>query len=418
MDLQSLRQLSPGRAPAGIRLPSLPTRLSLLLFLLYSAQGAVVPLFSLRMKELGFAPLIIGLCCSTQAIGSLLAPLIAGQMADRWLAAERCLTICSFLSAGLLWLLSGLTGATEVFCVSLMFWLVQAPATTLSTATCFAHLRDPRREFGRVRMWGTVGWVVPGWLLGFWFARGVVLSPMFGWHVPELADMFRLAAILSMTFGFYTLTLPHTPPRRAGGPAAPLAAIKLLSGRAFFVYAFCTFGICAALAFSSQTTPLLLDSLGVGQAWVPRLLTLAQASEIASLFVLPGVMGWLGVRGTMRLGLAAAIVTLGGLAIGSPLWLVLAALALYGLCVSCYLVAGQVFLNHRARPDVRASAQALHSVLCGLGLLVGNLLVGEVRTWTGGDFVATFAVGASLAAGLFALFALLFPAEPLAPSQA
>src|SRR5207244_1981401 len=130
------------------------------------------------------------------------------------------------------------------------------------------------------------------------------------------------------------------------------------------------------------------------------LLTLAQASEVASLLVLPAVLRRLGVRGTMRLGLAAAVVTLAGLALGRPLALVLGVLALYGLCISCYLVAGQVFLNQRARADVRAIAQALHSVLCGFGLLVGNLLVGEVRTWAGGDFVPTFAVGALLAAAL------------------
>src|SRR5205085_1110510 len=143
------------------------TRLSLLLCLLYSAQGAVVPIFSLRLKELGFSPSEIGWCCATQAIGSLIAPLLAGQIADRWLAAERCLAICSFLSAALLWLISGITAPTELFAAALLFWLVQAPTTTLSTATCFAHLRDPRHEFGRVRMWGTVGWVLPGWLVGF-----------------------------------------------------------------------------------------------------------------------------------------------------------------------------------------------------------------------------------------------------------
>ena len=62
-------------------------------------------------------------------------------------------------------------------------------------------------------------------------------------------------------------------------------------------------------------------------------------------------------------------------------------------------------------------AQALHSVLSGLGLLVGNLLVGEVRTWAGGEFMPTYAVGASLAAVLLAVFALFFPGEPLAAAQ-
>jgi predicted MFS family arabinose efflux permease len=421
MDLQRLPKLSPSRLGPRPHTPRLNTRLSLLLFLLYSAQGAVIPLFSLRLKELGFSPTEIGWCCATQAIGSLLAPLIAGQIADRWFAAERCIAVCSFLAAGLFWLLATLTSPAAVFAASLSLWLLLAPTTTLSTATCFTHLRDPRHEFGRVRMWGTVGWVLPGWLLGFWLAEGGILNRLVSWlglghPLPELADAFRLAAILAAVFGLYAFTLPHTPPRKGTGVTAPLAALRLLRGRAFFVYALCTFGICAALPFSSQVTPLLLDNLGVPKAWIPRLLTLAQASEVASLFVLPGVLRRLGVRGTMRLGLAAAVATLGGLALGRPVGLVLGALALYGLCISCYLVAGQMFLNHGARADIRASAQGLHSVLCGLGLLVGNLLVGEVRTWFAAEFAPTYAVGALLAAALLAVFALFFPREaPPAP---
>src|SRR5262249_59426505 len=104
MELQRLRPSSLGQLPARPQVPALTTRLSLLLGLLYAVPGSVVPLFSLRLKELGFTPAEIGWCCATQAIGSLLAPLLAGQIADRWVAADRCLAICSFVTAGLLWI--------------------------------------------------------------------------------------------------------------------------------------------------------------------------------------------------------------------------------------------------------------------------------------------------------------------------
>ena len=87
----------------------------------------------------------------------------------------------------------------------------------------------------------------------------------------------------------------------------------------------------------------------------------------------------------------------------------LAGLGLYGLCISCYLVAGQMYLNQRSREDVRASAQAFHSVLCGLGLLIGNLLVGQVRDWFDGAFAPTFAIGAALAGALLLVFTVAFP---------
>jgi predicted MFS family arabinose efflux permease len=376
----------------------------------------VVPLFSLRLKELGFSATEIGWCCATQAIGTLLAPLVAGQIADRWLAAERCLGLCALISAALLWLLAGLTAPAAVFGVNLLLWLVMAPALTLSTSVCFAHLRDARRDFGKIRMWGTLGWVVPGWLLGFWLADGERWRPLLNWlrpdrPLPELADAFRLAALLAAGFAVYALTLPCSPLRRGIRTAAPLAALRLFHGREFLIYAVCTFGLTAVLPFSTQVTPLLLEQLGVSRPWLPRLLTVAQASEVISLLFLPRLLSALGLRGAMRLGLAAAVLTLGSLALGSPLSLALAGLTLYGLCISCYLVAGQMYLNQRSRDDVRASAQALHSTLCGLGMLVGNVLVGEVRARVNGAFAPTFAIGAALSLLLLAIFVCTFPID-------
>jgi len=384
------------------------------MFLMYAAPGAIVPILSLRLHALGFSHAAIAWCCATQALGSLVAPLLAGQVADRWFPAEKLVAAYSFLSALLLWLLAGLTTPSAVFGVSLVLWLVMAPTFTLGTAICFTHLGDARRQFGRVRMWGTVGWVIPGWVMGFLLAGSETIAPVMNALRPlrpalDFADSFRLAAVCAAVFGLYALSLPHTPPRRSLGGAAPLVALRMLRDRAFFVYAFCTFGIAAALPFSSQVSPLLLESLGVGKPWIPRLLTIAQTSEIVSLVLLPRIINGFGVRRTMQLGLLALTATLASLMIGRPLGLVLAGLGCYGLCISCYLVAGQMYLNQRTRRDVRASAQSLHSVLCGLGLLVGNLLVGQVRTWVDGAFAPTFAVGTAMILALVVLFTAAFP---------
>jgi predicted MFS family arabinose efflux permease len=417
MDVQSARRLTARRGvPVGGRLP-VRVRLSLLMLLMYAAPGAVVPIFSLRLSELGFSPIEIGLCCATQAIGSMLAPLLAGQIADRWIPAERCLSMCALVEALLLWLMSTLTTPAGVFAAALVFWLVMAPAMTLTTAVAFANLPNPARDFGRVRLWGTVGWVLPMWLLGYWLSGAATVQQLLAVLRPEnprgvLADAFRLGALMAALFGLYTLTLPHTQPRTSTG-AAPLAAFRLLRGRAFFVYAVCTLGVSAVLPFSTQLTPLLLKSLNVSATWLPRLLTIAQGSEVLSLAVLPAIMHRLGNRLTMRMGILAAVLTLTCLMVGRPLPLAVGGLGLYGLCISCYLVAGQMYLNRRARPNVRASAQAMHSVLCGVGLLIGNVLVGVVHRGFAGDFAASFAVAAFTATALLAFFVAGFPAEPV-----
>ena len=130
--------------------------------------------------------------------------------------------------------------------------------------------------------------------------------------------------------------------------------------------------------------------------------------EIAALGLLPMFLLRLGVRGSMLLGLAAWASYLSLLALGRPTALVIASLSLNGVCVCCFLVAGQVFVNSRAHGDMRASAQALLTFTNSLGMLVGNLVVGWVRTRFDEAFPPTFAVGAAITAGLFAVFLLGF----------
>src|SRR5262245_39452524 len=100
------------------------TRLSVLMFLQYAPAGAVIPLFSLHLQVLGFSPLEVGWACATQSLGTLLAPLVAGQIADRWWPAERLLALCALAAGTLLWLLAALHTAPTVFLVALAFWLV------------------------------------------------------------------------------------------------------------------------------------------------------------------------------------------------------------------------------------------------------------------------------------------------------
>jgi hypothetical protein len=252
--------------------------------------------------------------------------------------------------------------------------------------------------------------MVPGWLLGYWFSNPPWLAPWVmglrpGSAQSELADAFRLGGGVALLLSFYALTLPHTPPqRRAGSRWAPLAALQFLRRRDFFVYCLCSFGVCVTLAFTTQMTPLLLEQLGIPRAWLSPTLTIAQTTEVVLLGLLPALLLHLGVRGTMLLGLGTWGLALALLTIGQPRWLVVSSLALNGLCIACFLVAGQVFVNSQARGDIRVSVQGLLTVVTGLGLVVGNLLVGWVRRQVHGEFPPAFAVGGAIVLVLVAIF--------------
>ena len=195
------------------------------MFLQYAPAGAVIPFFTLRMQVLGFSPMEMGWACATQALAALAGPVTAGQIADRWCPTERRLVVLGVLAGTTLWLLAGLTDPLAFFLASLVFWLMMGPAITLGTLLCFTHLPDAERDFGSVRLWGTVGWATSGWMLGYWF-----IDP-----AHDLSDAFRLGGVLGWALGAYALTLPHTPPqrqaRRLAGPpgrASIWSAVGLL----------------------------------------------------------------------------------------------------------------------------------------------------------------------------------------------
>lgn len=387
------------------------------MFLQYAPAGAMLPLYSLQLQLLGFGPLEMAWCCATQAMASIVGPLVAGQVADRWVPAERCIAVLSVLCGVLLWVLAELTTPMPVFLVTLAFWMVMCPVFTLGTSTCFAHLPQPERDFGPARMYGTVGWVAAAWLLGYWcsdpewLCRCVaVLRPDCPHH--HRADAYRLAGVLAFVLAGYALTLPHTPPQRhAASWLAPAQAARLLRRRPFAVYFACILGVYATMAFTGQVTPLLLEHHGIPEAWLPSTLTIGQTLEVASLFLLPRVLLWFGLRGTMLLGLGAWLLALLILTVGRPVELVVGSMLLNGLNISCFIVAGQVFLNRHAHGEIRASAQALLVGVMGTGLLAGNLLVGVVRRLTEGNFVATFGVAALLMVVLSAGFLAGFREE-------
>jgi MFS family permease len=366
-------------------------RLATLMFLQYAAPGAVLPVYSLHLKRLGLSPVQIGWACATQALAALVGPLLAGQVADRWLPAERCLVACAALSGAMLWLLGGLTTPAAVIAVTLAFWLVMGPAITLGTTLCFANLAAPERDFGPVRLWGTVGWVAASWALGGWL------------HFPAAAlpDAFRLGSVLAFALAAYGLTLPHTPPRRRlGAWLAPLAALRQLRGRSFFVFALGSLGVSVTSAFYSQSVPLLLEHLGVPSPWITPTQTIAQSTEVLTLALLPMLLIRLEMRGTMLFGLGVWVAALVVLALGEPFWLVLVAFGGWGTVVCCYLVAGQVYVNGRTQGEARASAQALLTCVNATGMLLGNVAAGSIREASGGALGPVFAAAAAVVASV------------------
>jgi MFS family permease len=387
-----------------------------MMFLMFAVVGSWLPLLTIHLDEMGFNPQQIALASSTSAMAYLAASLVAGQFADRWIAAERCIAVGSLIAGALLIVLARLEEPAAVTWTCFAFWMVMVPVLTLGNALTFSHLRDAARHFGRIRLWGTVGWVVSAWLVGGWLRLGQQawwhdLTAAFGspWPAPSLHNIFCIGAGFCFILAVYALTLPHTPPKRRGhGSLAPLQALSLLRHTDFAVYFFGSLVLYTTIPFSGQVTPLLLKSLGIPDQNLGPLTTISQSSEVLMLALLPTLSARLGLRGTMLLGLTVWTAGLWIFAWGRPTWLVAAAMAGSGVLVACFMVTGQVFLDSQAPGHIRASAQSLLGFGYGFGLLGGHLMVGQVRTWTAPEFRPTFLMAAATALAVLVFFLVGF----------
>jgi MFS family permease len=380
-------------------------RFSVLMFLQYAAPSALVQLYSLHLQQLGFTPWMTGICSATQALATVVVALLVGQAADRWFSAERCLAVCALLASITLWFLAGATSFWPVSLLTFLFWLLVNPTLQLGTTICFIHLRDPDRDYGSIRLWGTVGWMVPGWLLLLltWLTSADANAP------ARCTDLFRLGSIFALALGLYALTIPHSPPRPGKDRRpAPLAALTLLGNSSFIIYCICTLGVCVTYPFTTMATPLLLRNLGVSTQWLSPIMSLSQVTEILTLALLPMFMLRLGVRGAMLMGLIAWTLVMLILSLGQPKGLVISSLGLNGLFVPGFLVVGQVFVNRHATGDLRASAQSLLTFVNGLGQFLGHLLVGWLRGVYDGDLPRAFMVSAVITVCLLVLFLVGF----------
>lgn len=391
--------------------PVIRLRLSTMMFLEFFVWGAwFVTLGTYLAADLGASGSQIALAFLTQSLGAILAPFIVGLIADRWFAAQRILGVLHLFSAVMLFLAGrqGEFGAFFVFALLAMISFM--PTLALANSISFRRLTSPERQFPAIRVFGTIGWIVAGLLIGW-----------LGWEAGgALENTFVMAAIGSALLGVYAFTLPHTPPETTGERVTVrdvlgLDALALLKSRSYLVFFLASILICIPLAFYYNFTNLYLNEIGVQSAAAVQ--SLGQVSEALFLLVMPLMLRKLGVKRTLLIGMLAwalryALFAFGDA--GSLLWLVIIGLVLHGVCYDFFFVAGQIYTDRFAPKHVRSAAQGLISLATyGVGLLIGSLISGPIvdaflAADGAHDWRTIWLIPAALAVGVALFFAALF----------
>jgi len=354
-------------------------RLSVMMFLEYFVWGAwYVTLGTWLGQALHFSGKEIGLVAGTTALGAMIAPFFVGLMADEWFATQRLLAALHCIGGALLYFASTQTGFGAMYGVLLIYSLCYMPTMALTNSLSFRQMKDPKQDFGSIRVLGTLGWIVAGLIVGYLKVDGL--------HVETTAIPIRLAAASSVAMGLYCLTLPHTPPLREarGGfklsNIFPAEAFSLFRDRNFAVFALASFLICIPLQFYYAFTNPFLNEIGVQNA--AGKMTMGQMSELLFMVTLPWFFKRLGVKWTLVLGMLAWVVRyicFGYGNAGELAWMLYIGIILHGICYDFFFVTGQVYVDQKAPIALRAAAQGLITFITyGIGMFLGSYLSGWV----------------------------------------
>ena len=374
-------------------------RLSVMMFLQYAIWGAWLPiLFPYLMGHLGFTLDQVSAIFAAGAAGAIIGPFIAGQVADRFFATEKFLGVSHLIGALLVWTLSETTSYTTFLAISAVYGLIYAPTLALTNSISFHHLEDRDRDFGRVRLWGTIGWIAAGIAIGHWLGTQHSPAGLIGadlekaWNAGR-ADAFKLSALLGVALGFYCFALPHTPPRKDAAQKSavaqalgyvkrqPLLTLFLLAVPISCVHQFYFVHTSNFLSRyqsggAGEFAQSINDVLGVGGG---GLMTIGQMSEIVVLALVTVLAKQMSRKSLLAIGLLAYAARMALFAYTDSAATVLLGVALHGLCFGCFIFVAFMVVDEETPPEVRASAQNLFNlVIVGIGIIVGSWFAGSL----------------------------------------
>ncbi len=416
-------------------------RLFVMMVLEFFIWGAWLPLIFGYLPSLGFTPLEQSLILSAFPVASIVGMFFSNQWADRSASPERVLAL-SHLIGGLAILGCGFTRSfLPFFVLMLVHCLLYVPTISITNSIAFAHMKNPDKEFGLVRMGGTIGWILAAWPFTFIFVNwaavdAVQTTGVVNWLSTALANpltgdaakaatrwTFIVAGLASLALAAFSLVLPKSAPQaRAAGPGrtAWSEAFGLLKHPFIMVLWLVTLVDSFVHNAYFNWTGVFLGTareaggVGIASNWITPVMSIGQVAEILTMLVLGATLVKLGWRTTMVIGILGHAARFAVYALfPASAGMIIAVQVLHGICYAFFFATVYIFVDAYSPKSIRASAQGLFNLqILGIGALLANFicpwLLQSVYT-SGGvtDFKGLFMVplaAASIGAIALALF--------------
>jgi len=385
-------------------------RLSVMMFLQYMMFAVWWVQLAAYLAKIGVATNLQGWILSSMPLGSLVSPIFC-MIADRHFASQKVLMILNFACAGLFFLAALQTNPTILFVILLLAMLCYMPTWSLTSAVAMANA--PSDKFPQIRVFGSIGWAAAG------LFSIVAVKVFHAEKIDGTAIPLYCGAAMALVAALLNLTLPNTPPPAKGKPASiidvlGLRALGLLKSGNFAF--FMLISMLAMIPFTMYFSFASQFFLSQGYETITARMSLGQVSEMLIMLLVPIALTRYGAKWAITVGLGMLLVRYVAFLAGSAFdqtWLYYVAILVHGAIFGFLIVGGQVYVDKKAPPEIKAQAQGLVGLLLfGVGMLIGTLssgkLIGIYTTDKGTNWNMVWAIMTALSAVLAVAFWFLF----------
>ena len=362
---------------------SLKARLSALSFLEFAVWGSYLVSLGLFLGSVGLGDYVFWFY-TVQGLVSLFMPGLVGVIADRFIPAQKMLSLCQVL-AGAFMIAAGwyaMDAGSDIqfgplftlYTISVAFYM---PTIGLNTV----------KDFPPIRVFGTVGFIVAELFVNFVKIDGTAIQSSY-------TQMFT-SGILSLVMAVYALTMPDCGVNRSAkasiSDALGLSAFKLFKRKEMAIFFVFSMLLGVSLQITNSYGTMFIEHFSKVEQYANDffasnptfLISISQCSEALCILLIPMCLKRFGIKGVMLMAMFAWVARFGLFGLGntspSGVWMLMLSCIVYGVAFDFFNVSGGLYVDKQTSPELRSSAQGLFMIMTnGIGASVGTFLAGTL----------------------------------------